>query len=64
MAPNAVGTAQILQSNVTQNKMAPNAVGTAQILQSNVTLNKMAPKLSWSSTTTINCSDCGLIQHG
>ena len=42
MASNSVGTAQIVQSNVTQNKMAPNAVGTAQILQSNVTLTKMA----------------------
>jgi len=43
IASNAVTTAKILQSNVTQNKMAPNAVGTAQILQSNVTQNKMAP---------------------
>tara|TARA_R100001509_G_C4882323_1_gene220562 strand:+ start:625 stop:1857 length:1233 start_codon:yes stop_codon:yes gene_type:complete len=43
IATDAVTTAKILQSNVTQNKMAPNAVGTVQILQSNVTLNKMAP---------------------
>jgi len=43
IADNAVITAGILQSNVTQNKMAPNAIGTAQLLQSNVTLNKMAP---------------------
>ena len=43
IASDAVTTAKILQSNVTQNKMAPNAVGTVQILQSNVTQNKMAP---------------------
>tara|TARA_R100000700_G_scaffold37377_1_gene47490 strand:+ start:4135 stop:5463 length:1329 start_codon:yes stop_codon:yes gene_type:complete len=43
IASDAVTTAKILQSNVTQNKMAPNAIGTAQIIQSNVTLNKMAP---------------------
>ena len=43
IATDAVTTAKILQSNVTQNKMAPNSVGTAQILQSNVTQNKMAP---------------------
>ena len=43
IASDAVTTAKILQSNVTQNKMAPNSVGTAQILQSNVTQNKMAP---------------------
>ena len=42
IASDAVTTAKILQSNVTQNKMAPNAIGTAQILQSNVTLTKMA----------------------
>ena len=40
IASDAVTTAKILQSNVTQNKMAPNAIGTAQILQSNVTLTK------------------------
>jgi hypothetical protein len=42
IASDAVTTAKILQSNVTQNKLATNAVGTAQILQSNVTQTKLA----------------------
>ena len=42
IASDAVTTAKILQSNVTQNKLATNSVGSAQILQSNVTLTKMA----------------------
>jgi len=43
IATDAVTSAKILQSNVTQTKMASNSVGTAQIVQSNVTQNKMAP---------------------
>ena len=42
IATDAVTTAKILQSNVTQTKMATNSVGTAQILQSNVTQTKLA----------------------
>ena len=42
IASDAVTTAKILQSNVTQNKMATNSVGTAQIVQSNVTTAKLA----------------------
>ena len=42
IASNAVTTAKILQSNVTQNKLATNSVGSAQILQSNVTQTKLA----------------------
>ena len=42
IATDAVTTAKILQSNVTQTKMASNSVGTAQIVQSNVTQTKLA----------------------
>jgi hypothetical protein len=42
IATDAVTSAKILQSNVTQTKMASNSVGTAQILQSNVTTAKLA----------------------
>jgi len=42
IATDAVTTAKILQSNVTQTKMATNSVGTAQIVQSNVTTAKLA----------------------